>query len=250
MRTLAAVLAFLLAGCTTAPDGATTDGAGTTTTGPPVECTASPAQTEGPYFLDGRADRADIRSDGSGSALPDGYDEYVEAPERIDLRASGGSAQAGAAVQLTLKVSLAVDGKCAPLQGAQVDLWHANATGVYSGFGTGVGHDFLRGRQTTAPDGTVTFITIWPGWYPGRAVHMHVKVRSFAAGSASTEYTSQLYFQDTQNALVLAAPPYSSHPGAMRNADDAIYRSGGPSLLVAAQPSGQAWAASKELVVA
>jgi protocatechuate 3,4-dioxygenase beta subunit len=72
-------------------------------------------------------------------------------------------------------------GSCTPLTNTKVDIWHANPQGIYSGVqdaGTGQ-NDYLRGYQMTDENGTVQFATIYPGWYEGRAIHIHVKVRNF-----------------------------------------------------------------------
>ncbi len=84
--------------------------------------------------------------------------------------------------------------------GAIVDIWHCDAAGVYSdatdpGFNT-VGKKFLRGYQVTDANGGVQFTTIYPGWYRGRTVHIHFKVRAKAKSGQSYEFTSQLYFDD------------------------------------------------------
>ena len=117
---------------------------------PALACVASPEQTEGPYFVDERLNRSDIRSD-----------------------PSDGSVREGLPLTLSLVVSSVAAGKCAPLAGAMVDVWHCDAAGVYSdvqdpGFSTD-GHDFLRGYQLTDADGRATFTTVYPGWYAGRA---------------------------------------------------------------------------------
>ena len=95
---------------------------------------------------------------------------------------------------------------CAPVAGATVDLWHANAAGRYSdeaANGT-LGQDWLRGFQTTDADGMVEFTTIYPGWYTGRAVHIHFKVRT-----GELEFTSQMFFTDALNAAVFTTrDPY------------------------------------------
>ena len=87
------------------------------------------------------------------------------------------------------------------MRGATVDIWHSDATGNYSGFGsTSSNKTFLRGVQTTDANGAVTFTTIYPGWYQGRAVHIHVKV--YAGGTEV--HTGQLFFDDAVNGAVFA----------------------------------------------
>jgi protocatechuate 3,4-dioxygenase beta subunit len=121
-----------------------------------ASCVLTPAKTEGPYFVDERLERSDIRA-----------------------------GQAG--VPLTLKlIVLDQDGGCAPVAGAQVDIWHANHSGQYSdeaANGTS-GQTYLRGYQITDDQGAVTFTTIYPGWYRGRAVHIHSSSRTRPAPRA------------------------------------------------------------------
>jgi len=119
-------------------------------------CVAVPELTEGPYYIDGALERSDIRTDSADGAASEG-------------------------VPLTLNwVVSTVDGDgCLPLEGAVVDVWHCDAEGVYSGvtergFDT-TGHDFLRGVQRTDAEGRAAFQTIYPGWYQGRAVHIHFR---------------------------------------------------------------------------
>lgn len=110
------------------------------------------------------------------------------------LAACGG---ASALLVLTFNVSRVASNACAALSGAIVDVWHCDAAGVYSdvsdtGFRT-VGQKFLRGYQATDSNGAASFTTIFPGWYSGRAVHIHYKIRPDAASSSGYEFTSQLF---------------------------------------------------------
>jgi protocatechuate 3,4-dioxygenase beta subunit len=171
----------------------------------------TPSLTEGPYWIDELLRRFDVRANTASAAT------------------AAGVVQAG--VPLTLKINVldAATGK--PINGAHVDIWHANAYGLYSdeaGEQTGggtvdgntSGQNFLRGYQVTgvdsgaaaAPvDGQVGFRTIWPGWYSGRAIHIHVRVRTYSGSSVATDYTTQIFFSDADNDAVLAgAAPYSS----------------------------------------
>jgi protocatechuate 3,4-dioxygenase beta subunit len=131
----------------------------------------TPQQTEGPYFVDGMPNRSDIRSD-----------------------PSDGSMQQGIPLHLVIHVYNVDDGSCIPLRGAKVDIWHANSQGVYSDIsdqGT-IGKKFLRGYQITDNNGNVRFTTIYPGWYQGRAIHIHDKVCTFNESEKTLEWTSQL----------------------------------------------------------
>jgi protocatechuate 3,4-dioxygenase beta subunit len=150
-------------------------------------CVMTPAKTVGPYFVDEKLNRSDVRAN-----------------------TSDGAVQAG--VPLTLRMQIFdADNRCAPVQGATVDIWHANAAGLYSDEAANhtVGQNWLRGYQTTDADGLVTFTTIYPGWYSGRAVHIHFKVRIYDGSSETLEFTSQMFFTDAMNSSVFTAySPY------------------------------------------
>ena len=97
-----------------------------------------------------------------------------------------------------------------------VDVWHANPDGTYSDVvnagpgGSQVGKTYLRGYQTTADDGSVTFQTIYPGWYSGRAIHIHFKVRLYDGSSETYEFTSQLFFDPAVTSQVVQTSDYSA----------------------------------------
>ena len=138
-----------------------------------------------------------------------------------------------------------------PLANALVDVWQCDAEGQYSGvndnmigFNT-VGQKFLRGYQVTDANGVARFTTIYPGWYQGRTVHIHFKIRTpaQAALAASTdtayEFTSQLFFDDALTDKVHALAPYNAKGQRnQRNANDGIYRQGGNVLLLKVAQSG------------
>ena len=178
-------------------------------------CVVRPEQTEGPYFVDERLNRSDIRSD-----------------------PTDGRVRPGTPLALTLRISRLGAGDCQPLQGAQVDIWHCDALGVYSdvqdpGFNT-IGQKFLRGYQITDARGEARFVTVYPGWYPGRTVHVHFKIRTAPVAQRSFEFTSQLYFDDVLTDRVHAAPPYAAQgPRTARNQHDGIFRRGGDQLMLA-----------------
>jgi protocatechuate 3,4-dioxygenase beta subunit len=181
-----------------------------------IEVEGTPQQTQGPYFVDGVPNRSDIRSD-----------------------TSDGSVQEGISLHLIINVYNVDenDGSCTPLKGAQVDVWQANSRGVYSGVpqaGTG-GKNFLRGYQVTNDNGTVRFTTIYPGWYEGRAIHIHDKVRTFEGLENPFEWTSQLYLNNSINEQVHQQPPYSKHgPVELTNEEDMIFRGSSTDGLVKA----------------
>jgi protocatechuate 3,4-dioxygenase beta subunit len=177
-----------------------------------IEEEGTPQQIEGPYFVEGMPNRSDIRSD------------------PID-----DSVQKGVPLRLVFYVYDVDNGSCIPLRGAQVDIWHANSQGIYSGVqdaGTG-GRMYLRGYQVTDDNGTVRFTTVYPGWYEGRAIHIHVKVRTFEGSQKTLEWTSQFYLNNSINEQVHTQPPYSEHglPD-MTNEDDMIYKGASSDGLV------------------
>jgi protocatechuate 3,4-dioxygenase beta subunit len=170
----------------------------------------TPELTEGPYWVNTMLRRADVRAN-----------------------SKGGGRQAGVPVDLYINVVDSTD-DCRPLNGVAVDIWHANAHGLYSdessqaaGGGTSgaagdtIGDDWLRGYQVTGRDhglrhkavhGQVSFKTIWPGWYTGRAIHIHVRVRKLStSGATIAGYTTQIFFSGRDNDHVLTgAAPYNA----------------------------------------
>jgi protocatechuate 3,4-dioxygenase beta subunit len=120
-----------------------------------------------------------------------------------------------------------------------------------AGFGSGTStprQQFLRGYQFTNTVGSAQFLTIFPGWYGGRAVHLHFKIRSPHATAPGYAFTSQLYFDDAVTERVFAMAPYASRGRRwMRNVDDGIFRDGGEALLLATVPDGAGYAASFDI---
>lgn len=189
-------------------------------------CVVRPEQTEGPYFVDERLNRFDIRSD-----------------------AADGRIMPGTPLNLAVVISRAGAGGCRPIEGAQVDVWHCNALGVYSDvddpdFNT-LGQKFLRGYQLTDARGEARFLTIYPGWYPGRTVHIHLKVRTTPHAQRGYAFTSQMYFPDTLSDQVHAQPPYAGKgQRRARNQDDRIFRRGGDQLMLSPMPTSVGYAAT------
>ena len=159
-----------------------------------VTCILTPEQTEGPYYIANGRLRRDIRDGHRGIAL--------------DLRTTVVDAST-----------------CRPVKGALVEIWHCDAAGLYSGFGGGASsRTFLRGGQRADAKGVARFTTIYPGWYPGRTVHIHVKVHI----GGSVVHTGQIYFNDAVTDTVYRKAPYRSRGArTTRNADDSIFRNGG-----------------------
>jgi protocatechuate 3,4-dioxygenase beta subunit len=208
---------LLLRGADTAP----TRGVAAQGVRPTPGCVARPEMTEGPYFVDKQLNRSDIRDGRPGTALA-----------------------------IALTVMDVTGGKCRPLAGAMVDLWQCDAKGVYSGVADAIqgqnttDQKFLRGFQTTGADGMAAFTTIYPGWYRGRAVHIHFKIRT-QAPSGAFEFTSQWYFDEALNDRILAGPEYArSSRRDTLNSTDSIYRNGGDQLLLAPTANRDALAAS------
>lgn len=167
---------------------------------------ATPGMTEGPYWVDEMLNRSDIRED-----------------------PSTGQVALGFPLRLTINVSqLDAAGKPSPLPGAYVDIWHCNAIGVYSDVAmqNTVGQKFLRGYQVTDARGMVKFVTVYPGWYSGRTVHIHFRVRVYDAATDTVTYNqvSQLFFNDVLTDAVHLLAPYNQHPNRdTDNATDSIY---------------------------
>ncbi len=169
-------------------------------------CSPTQAIEEGPYYL-------------------------ADTPTRSDIT----DGQAGKAITLSFTV---LNFACKPIKNARVDIWYANADGVYSGVasrgddlgaGTNSGR-FLRGTQFTNAKGVATFKGIYPGWYPARTIHIHQKIW---VGNKEV-LTTQTYFTDKQNAAVMATAPYKAR-GAQRvtNTTDMVLKRGGTNLSAA-----------------
>jgi len=172
-------------------------------------CILTPQAVEGPFYFDPKLVRADITE-----------------------------GKPGAPLKLTLQVVEAKD--CARLEGARVDVWHSDGLGVYSGYarqetGSTRGETFLRGTQFTDADGQVRFATIYPGWYRGRTVHIHLKVHI----NKLTVLTTQLFMAEDVNDAVFATSPYSDHTGRdTTNDNDSIFDKSG---LLTVQKQGDGY---------
>lgn len=185
-----------------------------------LDCLVRPELTIGPYFVDDQLNRADIR-----------YDPLED------------NVSKGAPLLLNISVFEAAANRCAPLEGAQVDVWHCDAMGIYSGVTERVfntrGQKFLRGYQMTDADGRVQFQTIYPGWYSGRTVHIHFTIRTKAANGRDYQFTSQLFFRDALTDQVHSKKPYAKKGKRdTRNRDDNIFKMGGNQLLLSVRGDG------------
>jgi protocatechuate 3,4-dioxygenase beta subunit len=176
------------------------EAATTTTDTSAVSCVLAPELTEGPFYIANEKVRRNIREGQPGIAL-------------------------------ALRLGVVDASSCKPITGAAVDIWHADAAGAYSGEpsnGT-AGRTFLRGIQRTDAGGIARFDTVYPGWYQGRTVHIHVKVHV----SGSVVHTGQLFFNDGLTDTVFARKPYNTRGARdVRNAQDSIYQAGGSRSLL------------------
>jgi protocatechuate 3,4-dioxygenase beta subunit len=217
---------LLLLGCS--PSNATSSRAGRA--GYP--CVVRPASTAGPFYVDEKLERSDIRSDPTDSTV-----------------------KQGALLAVTFNVSSIAKGACTPLAGALVDLWHCDALGVYSDANDGkvdtTGKKFLRGHQITDKDGAASFTTIYPGWYPTRTPHIHYKIRSPVSASSPYEFVGQLYFDEGLSDRVYAKAPYAARgKRTVSNVTDWIYkRDGGRQSMLRVEPARDGYAATFDIAL-
>jgi protocatechuate 3,4-dioxygenase beta subunit len=190
-----------------------------------VPCRAWVPQEEGPYHRDAPPSRRDV----------------------VDNRP-------GVPLHLAIRL-LRADATAQP--DADVEIWHCDAFGRYSGFlppdpgvivtaesadRTEVASEdmFLRGRQSIDMAGMVDFRTVYPGWYPGRTVHVHVIVHASA-----TVFTTQLYFPESVTDEVFARAPYNQRPGRdTTNETDEIFAEGGEAALLKVKRHGLGYGAA------
>ncbi|MCT9139631.1 intradiol ring-cleavage dioxygenase [Streptomyces violarus] len=193
-----------------AQDTPTATGPSTAPVAAAAVCTLTKELTEGPYYLDGQYVRSDISEDKTG-------------------------------IPLNLTLTVVDDDTCVPLKNALVEIWHSDALGEYSGFVGENGHDepdngtFLRGGVLTGSNGVAKITTIYPGWYRGRCVHIHIKVHtdvtltpdgSFTGGEEL--HTGQLFFSETITTKVAALAAYKVNTVPRTTlAQDSIYDEGG-----------------------
>jgi protocatechuate 3,4-dioxygenase beta subunit len=217
MGVAGAALAF---GCgSDSPAAASTTGGATdTTTSTNAACAVTPTETAGPFPSRSDLFRNDIREGKPGTVL-----------------------------SLTVRVVNASNA-CAPVPGANVEIWHVDAAGNYSQYGNQAAQNYLRGIQTTNASGEVTFTTIYPGWYQGRATHIHVEVTMDGVSRKVT----QMAFPESVNATVHGTGAYASRgSNPMSNRADGIFADSLSSELVT--PSGSpsnGYAATFQVVVA
>jgi protocatechuate 3,4-dioxygenase beta subunit len=219
---------LLILGCTGSRSGASTR---PRATGAGSPCVVRPEMTEGPYYVDEKLNRSDIRSD-----------------------PSDGTVKEGALLALTFNVSRVANRACTPIEGAIVDVWQCDALGVYSdavdrNFNT-TGKKFLRGHQITDRGGVASFTTVYPGWYPSRTPHIHFKIRSPVTSGSAYEFTSQLFFDEALSDRVYAKPPYAAMgKRTVSNATDGIYKRGGSQLLLHVSQNGDGYAGAFDIAL-
>jgi protocatechuate 3,4-dioxygenase beta subunit len=187
-----------------------------------LSCVVTPAQTEGPFFVDEHLLRSDL---------------VAADPNEPDV-------QRGVPLLLKFGIFTVRGNQCTPMANATVDVWHSNASGIYSDEyqpdyqqQDTRGKRYLRGYQVTDASGQVAFKTIYPGAYPGRTVHIHFKIRTFdPAGNVTSEFTSQVYFDDHVSDSIT----YNRNRR-VRNPQDDIYLDGGSKLMLTMTPDGDGY---------
>jgi protocatechuate 3,4-dioxygenase beta subunit len=174
-----------------------------------VTCVLAPEQTEGPYYISSARVRRNITEGRPGRLL-------------------------------TLRLRVVDASTCKPIKGASVDVWHCDAAGAYSGVQGNAG-TFMRGVQKTDAKGFATFRTVYPGWYRGRTVHIHVKVHL----GGNVVHTGQLYFPDKVTDAVYRGAPYNRRRSrSTRNANDSVFRNGGKRSLLSLRKTGTGYTGS------
>jgi len=181
-------------------------------------CTLTAEQEEGPYYIDYETMRQDISEGKPG-------------------------------VPLKLRIALVDANRCSPLENAAVDIWHCDAVGVYSGFtaegggrggpGRGPGGPggpppgrgnrqtdatrFLRGVQVSDTQGLVEFGTLYPGWYEGRTIHIHLKVHL----NGHVSHTGQVFLPEDLTEQIAKLEPYAKHSNVHRTtqSEDHVFTS-------------------------
>ncbi|HEX5928027.1 MAG TPA: intradiol ring-cleavage dioxygenase [Solirubrobacterales bacterium] len=212
-----ALTSAALYGCGGGKEEATTTPVAKGQTGPRPDCVLTPEQEEGPFYIDLAQVRRNIVEDRPG-------------------------------VPLALALTVVDADTCEPVPDAAVDIWHCDALGVYSGEQSegSEGEAYLRGIQLTDKDGKAEFETIYPGQYPGRTTHIHLKVHlggrhgrgTYSGGHVA--HTGQLFTTDRRDAEVFAQVPYDRNqaPITARDADFIYREQGGSSSVLALAPAG------------
>ena len=205
MAAMGAAGAAIAFGCGDSPTSPSTSSGSTNTTSTNAACTVTPTETAGPFPSLTNLFRSDIRENKPGTVLT-----------------------------LTIKV-VNTNAACAAVPNANVEIWHVEAAGNYSEYGSQSSQTYLRGIQTTNSSGEVTFTTIYPGWYQGRATHIHAEV---TINGVSRKVT-QIAFPESVNNTVHTSGVYASRgTNPMSNVSDGIFADSLSSELVT--PAGSA----------
>ena len=198
---LGAASAAVAAACGSSPTTPTSTTSGSSTGGTTTSsaCAVSPDETAGPY-----PDRTGMASN--------------SAFYRQDVT------EGKSGLPLTLALTIVnVRNNCAPVANANVEIWQCDAVGSYSEYGSAAGQTFLRGLQTTNANGVVTFRTIYPGWYMGRATHIHLQVYL----NGAVVKTTQVAFPETISSAVYRTGVYASHgQNSTTNSSDNVFSDG------------------------
>jgi len=220
----------MAAGCTSSSPASPTDTTGSSGTTTPVggagSCTVTPQETAGPY-----PDRVGMINN--------------PAFFRQDIT------EGRSGLPVTLALTVASVSGCSPVANAQIEIWQCDAEGRYSEYSqpgyNGTGQTFLRGLQTTDGEGKATFRTIYPGWYPGRATHIHVEV--FVNGR--TVKTTQIAFPESASRAVYGTGVYASHgQNPTTNAGDNVFSDGSDAeMATLAGDATSGYTASLRIVV-
>ena len=157
-------------------------------------CLLTPEATEGPYWVDGALSRRNVTEGKAG-------------------------------VPLVIRFTVLNAKTCKPIRNADVEIWHCDAFGTYSGV-NGATTRFLRGHQRSNALGKAEFLTLFPGWYPGRTPHIHMKV----SVGGNEVHTGQVFFNEKVTTVVYKQAPYRSRGQYdTPHASDGIYSQAGGS---------------------
>ncbi len=164
-------------------------------------CLLAPEVTEGPYWIDNKLTRRDVREGKPGTPL-------------------------------LLELTIVNAKTCKPIRNADVEIWHADAAGEYSGVESGsTSTRYLRGHQRSNAAGVASFLTVFPGWYPGRTPHIHLKAH---IGQDRVVHTGQVFFNEAIAAQVYRQGAYASRGRPdTPHSRDGIYAQAGGSRAVA-----------------
>ena len=187
-------------------------------------------QTEGPYWVEEMLNRVDVRVDPSDNSV-----------------------RPGTLLALSMNIHEVTSAGCTALAGAHVDIWHCDAGGLYSDVAANntVGRKFLRGYQISDDNGSVQFTTVYPGWYSGRTIHIHVRVRTYSGTQVVDVSTAQVFFDDAVTDQIFTQAPYNTRRARdTRNANDMVLtQTSGPVLYATLTQTPAGYAAAVDIGV-